>query len=138
MENKILVKNVDNYRLIGIGPSGHSVIMDSSYQNGTNSAASPMELILHALAGCTGIDVLSIMNKMKVKYSTFEIEITYKNSVEHPKVYTDINLIYRMKADEGYRANITKAIELSENKYCSVSAMLKRAGVNLSYDIELI
>ncbi len=138
MENRILVKNVDNYRLIGIGPSGHSIIMDSSYQNGTNSAIPPMELILHALAGCTGIDVISIMNKMKVEYSAFEIEIVYKKAIEHPKVYTDIHLIYRMKADERYKPNITKAIELSENKYCSVSAMLKKAGVNLSYDIELL
>lgn len=137
MENKVIVKNVDIYRLIGLGPSGHSVVMDSNYRNGTNSAVWPMELMLHSLGGCTGIDVLSIMNKMQVNYSGFEIEITYKKAEEHPKVYTDINLKYRMHASEKDMAKIEKAVRLSQDKYCSVSAMLKKAGVNMTYEIEL-
>lgn len=74
---------------------------------------------------------------MQVNYSGFEIEITYKKAEEHPKVYTDINLKYRMHASEKDMAKIEKAVRLSQDKYCSVSAMLKKAGVNMTYEIEL-
>lgn len=107
--------------------SNHWVVMDSQEESGGHNAGPrPMELILIGLAGCTGMDVISILDKMKVKYNDFRIEIEAEKATEHPKVYTKIHLKYRIWGDVP-EDKLSTAIELSRTKYCSVGAMLSKA-----------
>ncbi len=115
-------------------PSGHEVNLDSSATSGgENTAARPMELMLVSLAGCTSMDVISILNKMKASPEDFNIEIEYERAPEHPKIYTHIHLKYTFK-NAPSRKKAQKAVELSQNKYCSASAMLKKV-TNLTYEL---
>lgn len=133
---KAKVKLGEGMQFIGMGKSGHAVVMDTDPDvGGTDSAAKPMELILIALGGCTGMDVVSILRKMKVEFDDFEIELEAEQAPDYPKVYTKIQLNYRIwgKVPED---KLKKAIELSSEKYCSVANMLKHvAQIDYKYKI---
>jgi len=129
MEDKVKVELKQAYGMTVIAKanSNHWIVMDSQEESGGHNAGPrPMELILMGLAGCTGMDVISILNKMKVKYNDFRIEITAEKATEHPKVYTKIHLKYRIWGDVP-EDKLSTAIELSRTKYCSVGAMLSKA-----------
>lgn len=116
--------------------SNHWIVMDTGTEsNGHNAGPRPMELLLMGLAGCTGMDVISILDKMKINYKDFKIEIEAEKSTEHPKVYTKINLKYRVWGDVP-EDKLTTAIELSKTKYCSANAMLNKAAeINFEHEI---
>ena len=95
---------------------------------------SPKALLLSALAACSGIDVVDILAKMKVTFSDLEIDAEAEQTEEHPRVFTDIMIVYRMKAEEQNSGKIRKAIELSLDKYCGVAAMLKKNSA-ISYQL---
>lgn len=138
---KIEVVQARGLTIIGRGSESSSwVVMDGPYSfRGSSSGTRPMELFLISLGGCTGMDVISLMDKMKVPYRKLKITIDYERAEEHPKVYTKINLHYIIYGDikeEKDRANIEKAIRLSQERYCSVSAMVRSAGIELNYDWE--
>lgn len=88
---------------------------------------SPMELLLLSLAGCTGMDVASILEKMRQKLVNFKITVRGKRAEEHPKIFTEIEVLYELWGDNLDPKAVENAIELSEFKYCSVSAMLGAA-----------
>ena len=124
---KVELKQAYGMTVIARANSNHWIVMDSQEESGGHNAGPrPMELILMGLAGCTGMDVISILNKMKVKYNDFRIEITAEKATEHPKVYTKIHLKYRIWGDVP-EDKLSTAIELSRTKYCSVGAMLSKA-----------
>jgi len=100
----------------------NSIQLDGSKQHGFG----PKALLLSGLAGCSGIDVIDILGKMKVSFSHFSMEVEADQTEEHPKVYKEILIIYRMKTEAENEEKIKKAIELSLDKYCGVSAMLKK------------
>ncbi|TYB95783.1 MAG: OsmC family protein [Kosmotoga sp.] len=119
-------------------PSGHDVYLDSGEKVGGNdSAARPMELVLVALMGCTSMDVVSILRKMKVTDYEYYMEVESEKKDEHPKVFTKINLIYNFTGKNLPKDKIEKAVQLSQEKYCSVSAMLRET-VELTYDINYV
>ena len=101
---------------------GNKIQMDGSTENGHG----PKALLLSALAGCSGIDVVDILTKMRLEFSDFTIEVEADQTDEHPKVFKDIHIIYKMKTAPENEDKIKKAIELSLEKYCGVSAMLKK------------
>lgn len=108
--------------------NGHTLITDATVENGgDNLGPSPKILLLAGLIGCTGIDVKSILKKMKVEYDDLNIEVETHHTDEHPRVYQDIHMIYRFKGKNLPLDNITKAVKLSQEKYCGVSAMLEKA-----------
>lgn len=86
----------------------------------------PKALLLTGLAGCSGIDVVEILEKMRVPFAGLEIEAEAEQTEEPPKVFTDILLTYKIQAEESMREKIQKAIDLSLEKYCGVAAMLKK------------
>ena len=92
---------------------------------------SPMRLLLVALGGCTGMDVISVLKKMREDVTFFDIEVNGTRAAEHPKVYTDIEVVYRVRGRNLNRADVEKAVNLSVEKYCSVEGMLKKA-VNMT------
>ncbi len=87
---------------------------------------SPKALLLSALAACSGIDVVEILEKMRVRFSDLEIDTEAEQTTDHPKVFKDIMLTYKLKSDVTNKEKIKKAIDLSLEKYCGVSAMLKK------------
>lgn len=111
--------------------SGRQVLMDAKKENGgLSSAPSPMELVLAGLTGCTGMDVVSILGKMKVldDVELFNIEVSAERSEDHPKVYTKIHLKYIFKfKNQPATEQVQKAVQLSQEKYCSVAGMLKKS-----------
>lgn len=114
---------------------GHRLITDASPEiGGNNQGPRPKQLLLAGLIGCTGIDVMSILKKMKVEVEDSSIEVVADSTEEHPKVYKDIHLIYRFKGKNLPLKNIEKAVSLSQEKYCGVSAMLKKA-TPITYEI---
>lgn len=127
METKVVWNG--KMKFTGNTPSNFSIVMDaSSDHGGEDQGARPMELVLVALGGCTGMDVISILQKMKEKVENFEIKISAERAEEHPKVYKKVHLEYILKGENLKEENIRKAIELSQTKYCSVSAILKGTG----------
>ena len=109
------------------GPSGHDVPLDAAPEaGGTDSGARPMEMLLRVLGGCTGMNVVSILRKMRVDYDSFEMHISGERSEEHPKRFTAIHVEYRFAGSdvEEKRAQIERAVQLSHDRYCSVAASL--------------
>ncbi len=117
--------------------SGHTITMDAPIgAGGDNTAPTPMALILMSVAGCTGIDIVSILNKMKVEVDKFDITVEGERASEHPKVYTDVCLVYRFKGNNIPAEKVERAIKLSVDKYCSALHMVnKTAKINVSYEI---
>ncbi|NMB27078.1 MAG: OsmC family protein [Tissierellia bacterium] len=114
---------------------GHTLITDASEKiGGNNLGPRPKQLLLSGLIGCTGIDIMSILRKMKVELEDFNIEVEADNTEEHPKVYENIHLTFKFKGKNLPKKQIEKAVSLSQEKYCGVSAMLKKA-TPVTYDI---
>ena len=104
----------------------------------SEAGASPMELLLVSLAGCTGMDVIDILNKKRKNIDRFEITVRGMRRFENPRIYTNIQVNYELWSADLDRAALEQAIQLSEEKYCSVSAMLDSvAGITSSYTIHL-
>lgn len=121
----------------GVAGSGHEVIMDASPDvGGEDTGNRPKEMILHGLAGCTGMDVISILNKMRVSVEDFRVEVKVEQSQDHPKIFEKIHLKYFFKGNVSEQ-KVKKAIDLSQDKYCGVSAMLKNSSeITYEYVIE--
>ena len=137
----IVVKNVEGLTFLGRAKSKHWVAMDGPETFGGSEAASrPMELFLISLAGCTGADVASLLKKMRVKYDKFEVHVESERAEDHPKVYTKIYLKYILWGQdlEAEKEKIEKSIDLSQNKYCSISAMIRNANIPVEYSYELL
>lgn len=114
----------------------HSIAIDAAEQfGGTNKGPTPKPLLLIALGGCTGMDVVSILDKMKVKFEHFEVDISAESTEEHPKYYKTIKITYMFKGENIPYSKVKKAIELSQEKYCGVSAMLGKAA-EVNYEIK--
>lgn len=96
----------------------------------------PMQMVLAALAGCSGVDVVNILKKKRVDFSDVEIHVQGERADRHPKVYTKIEVTYHIFGKNIKERDVEQAIELSENKYCSVSAMLRgTAEIHSNYQI---
>ncbi len=120
----------------GITDSNHWVPMDGPPKfGGENGAIRPKELLLLSLAGCTGSDVASILTKMRQNFTRFEVHVDAEMADEHPKVYTKIHITYKVWGDVK-EENLVKAINLSQDVYCAVSAMLRKA-VEITHSYEL-
>ncbi len=106
--------------------TGHQIVIDVPPPNGSDNGPKPVELLLTALAGCTAMDVLSILQKKREPLKGLEVVTTGTRRAEHPRIYTDIEILYRVYGNVNPEA-VAHAIELSETKYCSVSATLSQS-----------
>lgn len=118
---------------------GHTLLIDADESvGGTNRGPRPKSLLLVSLAGCTAMDVISILKKMREPVSWFNLKVSGDLTEEHPKKFTSFRVIYQFKKSDGLNHdNVRKAVELSQNKYCGVSATLKDSH-ELSWEIEYI
>ncbi|HMP93448.1 MAG TPA: OsmC family protein [Phnomibacter sp.] len=106
---------------------GHTVELNgASGPDGKRLGFSPKALLLSGLAGCSGIDVVEMLNKMRVPFTNLEITVQSEQTEEHPKVFKDIYIEYRLTAEATYEDKIKRAVDLSLEKYCGVAAMLRK------------
>ena len=117
--------------------------LGSGYEFDLNShagpaAGSPMEFLLAGVAGCTAMDVISILQKMRQNVHEFYVEISGVRAEEHPKVYTEVDITYVVRGESLEEERVARAIELSQDVYCSASQMFNRSGTKItsSYRIE--
>ncbi len=114
---------------------GHKIMMDAKEQfGGTNQGPTPKPLMLSALTGCTAMDVVSMLKKMQVPFSSFDIHADSFLTDEHPKHYTKIHLIYEFSGDNLPKDKIEKAVNLSLTKYCGVNHIYKQV-IDITHEI---
>ena len=134
---KAEIVRVRGITFVGKAGSGHWIPMDGPEDfMGSEAATRPKELILIGLGGCTGADVISILSKMREKIHDFVVDIDAESATEHPKVFTKIHMNYKFWGEDLKESSIEKAISLSQERYCSVSAML-RASVEITHSYEI-
>jgi len=127
------VKWVEGEKFLAGTPSGHAISMDADRE--TNLAPGPMEMLLVALGGCTASDVVSILRKKRQKLEALEVVVSGERAAEPPRVWTKLEIVYRLHGHLDEKA-VRDAIELSEGKYCSVAAMLRKtANIHFRYEI---
>jgi putative redox protein len=100
----------------------NEIKIDGKREDGFGAKA----LVLSAIAACSGIDIVDILSKMRIDFSDFEIETEAEQTEEHPRVFKDIFVTYKLRTDQSNAEKVKKAIDLSLDKYCGVSAMLKK------------
>lgn len=133
MTQTATVKWIGDRKFVATSPSGHALPLDSDRES--NSAPGPMELLLLALGACTATDVVIVLEKKRQKLDSLEVICSGERAPKPPEVWIRMELVYRLrgKLDE---AAVKHAIELSEEKYCSVAAMLKKtANITWRYEI---
>ena len=138
--SKAYLKQIKGISFAGKTDSNHWITMDGPENfGGSDAGIRPKELLLLSLAGCTASDVISILQKKRVKLDDFEINISADMTEEHPKVYSKIDLEYVFYGKDIKDKDVERAIELSQTKYCGVTAMFKKAmDIKHSYRIEEI
>lgn len=130
----------EGLRFEGKSQTGFSLILDSDPSvGGTNQGPRPMELMALSLAGCTAMDVISIMKKKRQDVTGFEVKVHTNRADKHPKVFTEIELVYLFYGRNIDPKAVERSIELSSEIYCPAQAMLKQvAPIKISYEIHEI
>jgi putative redox protein len=121
----------DKDRFLGEANSGHALVLDAGQ---VKTASTPMELVLIALCGCTASDVVGILRKKREPFTGLEVVAQAERALDHPKMYTQIQLVYRVRGKVTHKA-MEDAVRLSKEKYCSVSAMLEKTA-KIDFEIE--
>lgn len=135
---KARLKLIENVCLMAEAESGHAVVIEGSPEiGGRNRGIRPMEMLLMGLGGCTSMDVLSILQKQRQQVTDCIIEVQGERGEEHPKVFTKIHVHYIIKGRDLKETHVKRAVELSAQKYCSVSAMLGKTA-DITHDYEII
>ncbi len=117
--------------------TGHHLTVDSSLAHGGDErGARPIELLLAGLAGCSAMDVISVLQKKREPVLGLEVDVEGTRAADHPMIYTDISMVYRVKGKVNPAA-VARAVELSTTKYCGAYAMLsKSAHISTRFEIE--
>lgn len=107
---------------------GHKITIDADEKvGGMNKGPKPKPLLLVALAGCTGMDVISILNKMRVELDGFDVDVEAHQTEEHPKYFDSFTIVYKFKGKDLPMAKLEKAVNLSQERYCGVSEMFRKS-----------
>lgn len=132
------VRQVDGITMVGKADSGVWVTMDGPAEfGGSEAGVRPLELFLLGLGGCTGMDVISILAKKRAPLDDLEVHIEADKAGEHPKVFTEIRIKYVFYGKGLNPKHVEEAISLSQDKYCSASAMLKKA-CEIKHEYEIV
>jgi putative redox protein len=134
-ENKATVHFAGNDFFVGVTPSGHAQAIETD--SARSSAATPMELLLIALGSCTGVDVISILKKQRQDVTDYRIEVKGERRDEFPRSFTRLEVKHVVRGHNVSEQALARAIELSDQKYCSVAATLRGAAeIVTTYEIE--
>ncbi|HYY94083.1 MAG TPA: OsmC family protein [Pyrinomonadaceae bacterium] len=132
---KAVIHDAGDGLFIGITPSGHAQVLETNHERA--SAATPVELLLIALGGCTAVDVITILRKKRERVTDYRVEVRGTRREEHPRAYTRMELRHVVRGHKVSEQAVAAAIELSETKYCSVAATL-RPGVEIVTSYEIV
>jgi putative redox protein len=136
-KQKVSVKWLNNMSF-SADVNGHELILDAAAEvGGENKGPRPKPLLLTALAGCTGMDVVSVLKKMRVELDDFNVYVEGDLTEEHPKQFTQMHVIYEFKGKNLPEEKLQKAVNLSEERYCGVSAMFRKA-IGLTSEIRIL
>ena len=134
----ISVKWIDGMLMVGKSDSGHAIVMDGPPESGgENLGVRPMEMLLLGMAGCTMIDVVSTLEKMRENLSDCQTKVSADRGTEYPKVFTNIHVHFILRGMKLNPSKVEKAIKLSAEKYCSASIILGKTAV-ITHDFEII
>jgi len=126
-----------NMQLEGTTASGQIVKLDSPADKSAAIGASPLELVLQALGGCTTMDIVSILQKMRRTITALTLDINAERREEYPRIFTHIHILYKLVSPDATENELARAIKLSEEKYCSVSGMLRpTVKITTSYELQ--
>ncbi len=135
---KAVVKWLDNMSFVGESESGHSVVMDGPPESGgRNLGVRPMEMVLLGMGGCTAFDVVLILKRQRQTITDCYVELTSERAEEAPKVFTKIHVHYVVKGKNLDDKKVARAVDMTAEKYCSVSIMLAKS-VDVTHDYEII
>ena len=132
---KAVVHSAGDELFVAVTPSGHAQVLETN--SARASAATPMELLLIALGGCTAVDVVSILKKKRERVTGYHVEVRGTRREEHPRAFTRMEVRHVVRGHNVSEKAVASAIELSETKYCSVAATL-RPGVEIVTGYEII
>ena len=133
------VRWVDSVMFIGESASGHAIVLDGAEEGGgRNMGMRPMELMALGVGSCSSYDVITILRKARQQVTSCEAEVETTRVDDTPAVFESIHLHFRISGNELSEKQVQRAIELSADKYCSASIMLKRAGVKITHDFEIV
>ena len=121
----------DKDRFVGEASSGHAVVLDTGE---VKTASTPIELVLIGLCGCTASDVVGVLRKKREPFTGLEVAAQAERAADHPKVFTQIKLVYRVRGEVSHKS-MEDAVRLTKEKYCSVSAMLEKTA-KIEFEIE--
>jgi len=117
-------------------PSNHIIDVDWGLNYSDTHGPAPMELLLHAIASCTGMDIVFILQKKRKKLEAFEVIVEGERAEKHPKIFTKVKMHYKLQGDELTDKEVEQAISLSLDKYCSATAMIiPKAEVTWDYEL---
>lgn len=138
MANTAKVSWVDGALFVAEAGSGHTFTMDGSTDvGGRNLGARPMEVMLIGMGGCTAIDVVSMLKKQRQDIVGVEVSLVGERAAEHPMVYTEVKLVYTVRGRKLNKALVERAVSLSDEKYCSATAMFKKSA-NVTHEVVLV
>ncbi len=134
---KAKVTLIDKLQFSAVSDSNHAIILDAGKEMSYDQGCRPKELVLIGLIGCTGMDVVSLLRKMRVLFKDITISADAEISTEYPKFFTKIHIIYTIIGDNIDKSKVEKAITLSNERYCGVTAMIEKSSkITYSYNIE--
>ena len=134
----ISVKWIDDMLMVGKSDSGHAIVMDGPPEiGGENLGVRPMEMLLLGMTGCTVIDVISTLKKMREDVVDCQTQVSADRSEEYPKVFTNIHVHFVLRGKQLNPLKVDKAIKLSAEKYCSASIMIGKTAI-ITHDYEII
>ena len=135
---EVQIRQVEGLTFVAKGESNHWVTIDGPKEFfGSEAAPRPMELLLIALGSCTASDVAAILNKKRVKLDGFKVVVEGERAEDHPKVFTKIHIDFIFYGKNLEKKHLERAIELSQGKYCPISAMLEKT-VEITYSYKIL
>jgi putative redox protein len=132
------VKYLENNRFLGTNSLGMQTYYDNNDGEFVQTAPTPMEVVLQAMGACSAIDIISIIKKKRKQVADLEVKLDADRRDDYPKTFTNIRVKYILTSPDAEEKDLIRAVELSQEKYCNVSIMLKDAGVNLTWEAELV
>jgi putative redox protein len=127
-----------NMRIIATNDLGLETVFDTHPSvGGEDTAATPMEIMLQAMAACTFMDVISILRKKRKEVKDLHIHLEGTRGDTHPKMYTKVHMVYELFSPNAELKDLERSVELSQAKYCGASAMFKAAGCDVSYECKV-
>ncbi len=135
----VRIKWVENVMFVGESGTGHAIVLDGAPESGgRNLGMRPMELMAMGVGSCSSFDVVTILKKARQDITSCEADVEAKRVDDTPAIFESIHLHFRVAGKDLSEKQVARAVELSADKYCSASIMLKNAGVKVTHDFEII